>query len=62
MLFQKLVMTALSPRSECILTKARFSSKSEFKLIEMIIPLRIELRTKSNSVPVCIRGAASREL
>lgn len=62
MLFQKLVMTALSLRSECILTKTRFSSNSEFKLIEMIMLLKIELGTKSDSVPVSIRGEASREL
>lgn len=62
MLFQKLVRTALSLRSECILTKTRFSSNSEFKLIEMIMPLKIELRTKSDSVPVSIRGEASWEL
>lgn len=60
MLFQKLVRTALSLRSECILNK--FSSNSEFKLIEMIMTLKIELRTKSDSVPVSIRGKASREL
>jgi hypothetical protein len=62
MLFQKLVSTALSLRSECILTKTRFSSNSGFKLIEMIMPLKIELRTKSDSVPVSIRGGVSREL
>jgi hypothetical protein len=62
MLFQKLVRTALSLRSECILTMTRFSLNSEFKLIEMIMPLKIELRTKSDSVPVSIRGEASREL
>lgn len=56
MLFQKLVRTALSLRSECILTKTRFSSS------EMIMPLKIELRTKSDSVPVSIRGGVSREL
>lgn len=62
MLFQKLVRTAPSLRSKCILTKTRFSSNSEFKLIEMIMPLKIELRTKSDSVPVSIRAEASREL
>ena len=62
MLFQKLVRTALSLRSECILHKTRFSSNSEFKLIEMIMPLKIELRTKSDSVQVSIMGETSREL
>lgn len=51
MLFQKLVRTALSLRFECILNKTRFSSNSGFKLTEMIMPLKIELRTKSDSVP-----------
>ena len=62
MLFQKLVRTALSLRSECILTMTRFSLNSEFKLIEMIMPLKIELRTKSDSVQVSIMGETSREL
>ena len=62
MLFQKLVRTAMSLRSECILNKTRFSSNSEFKLIEMIMPLKIELRTKSDSVQVSIMGETSREL
>jgi len=62
MLFQKLVRTALSLRFECILTKSGFSSNSGLKLIEMIMPSKIELRTKSDSVQVSIMGETSREL
>lgn len=55
-------MTRLSLRSECTPTRAELSSNSEFKLVELTVPLNIELRIKSKSIPVSITGEISWEL
>ena len=55
-------MTALSLKSEYTPTRAKSSSNSDFKLVEMIVPLNSELRIKSKSISVSIMGEASWEL
>lgn len=55
-------MTALSRKSEYTPTRVEFSSNSDFKIVELTVPLNSELRIKSNSISVCIMGEASWEL
>jgi hypothetical protein len=55
-------MTALSLKSEYTPTRAEFSSNSDFKLVELTVPLNSELRIKSKSISVSILGEASWEL
>lgn len=62
MLCQEQVMTALSLKSEYTPTRAKSSSNSDFKLVELTVPLNSELRIKSKSISVSIMGGASWEL
>lgn len=62
MLCQEQVMTALSLKSEYTPTRAKYSSNSDFKLVELTVPLNSELRIKSESISVSIIGGASWEL
>jgi hypothetical protein len=62
MLCQKLVMAALSLKSEYQPKRAEFSSNSDFKLVEMSLQLISELRIKSRSIPLSVMGKASWEL
>lgn len=55
-------MTALSLKSEYTPTRAKSSSNSDFKLVELTVPLNSELRIKSESISVSIMGGASWEL
>lgn len=55
-------MTALSLKSGYTPTRAKSSSNSDFKLVELTVPLNSELRIKSKSISVSIMGGASWEL
>ena len=55
-------MTALSLKFEYTPTRAKSSSNSDFKLVELTVPLNSELRIKSKSISVSIMGGASWEL